>query len=76
LKHIANRCHVPGSVVRYLGNFAILGLVGIVGLIAYDKEIPEGILTLIAGAVGALASILSSTRSTTGGEPSNVQNQD
>lgn len=57
-----HHCNIPRDVVRLLGTFAILGLLGLIVLVYVGKSVPEGLLTLIAGAVGALGSILSSTR--------------
>jgi len=56
---------IPLNVVRLLGAFALIGLAGIVAIVFTGRSVPEGLLTLIASAVGALGSILSSTRGAT-----------
>lgn len=58
------KCHVPLNVIRFLGWFSLIGLVGVVALVMADKMVPEGLMTIIATAAGALGAILSSTRNT------------
>lgn len=52
------------AVVIILGLVALGGLAGAVVLTAIDKNVPDGIWTLTAGASGALAALLTSTRYT------------
>lgn len=62
-------------VVIGLGLFAIGSLAGAVVLVALDKSVPDQLWTLAGVAVGALGSVLASTRSTLGpndSEPSTV----
>lgn len=55
-------CNIPRDVVRLLGAFGIVGLVGVLALIWCGRTPPEGLIALIGTAVGSLSSILSSTR--------------
>lgn len=54
------------AVVICLGLFALATLAGSVVLIASDHEVPGELWALSGTAVGALASLLASTRSTLG----------
>lgn len=67
-------CNIPREVVRLLGAFSIIGLVGLLFLTWQDKAVPEGMLTLIAGTSGALGAILSSTRNVNEIQPVEVTN--
>jgi hypothetical protein len=49
-------------VTGFVGVFAILGLTGIIWLARLSVNIPEGLLTLVAGATGALGAWLANTR--------------
>ena len=68
------QCHIPREVVRFLGAFSIVGLVGLLLLAGLDKAVPEGLLTLVASAVGAVGAILSSTRNVQDPQPVHVTN--
>ena len=50
------------TVTIFLGLFALSGMAGIVWLVHEGKPAPEGLLTLVAGSVGAMGAMLSSTR--------------
>lgn len=61
------------AVVIILGLVALGGLAGAVVLTAIDKNVPDGIWTLTAGASGALAALLTSTRYQQNDAPAPVQ---
>jgi len=54
------------AVVISLALFSVLGLAGGVTLILANKSVPDPLWTLVGVAVGALGSLLASTRSTLG----------
>jgi hypothetical protein len=54
------------AVVIGLTLFSLFGLVGAIVLVAIKKDVPEPLWTLVGASVGALASLLASTRSTIG----------
>jgi len=54
------------AVVIALAVFSVLGLAGGVALILANKGVPDPLWTLVGVAVGALGSLLASTRSTLG----------
>lgn len=59
-------------VVALLGAVALLLVGGLVGLALLERAIPEGLLTLAGGVIGALSALLVSTRSGTA-DPTPVQ---
>lgn len=55
-------CNIPRDVIRILGGLSAIGLLGIIALAATGLDVPEGLLTLVAGSTAALGSMLSNTR--------------
>ncbi len=55
------------AVIIFLGLFSLVGLVGVIGLMANGSKTSSDIApltTLVAGAVGGLAAMLASTKTT------------
>ena len=46
------------TIVGIMGTVSVLGLVGIFVLALFGKQSPESMITIVAGAVGALSSFL------------------
>lgn len=59
----ANATTTVNRVVTLLGVIAITTVVGIVVLAALERTVPEGLIALASGSVGALGAMLASTRS-------------
>jgi hypothetical protein len=50
-------------VVVALAMIATVGLIGTFVLIALDKDVPDGLIAIVAGATGSLGTLLASARS-------------